>query len=335
MGKKKQKANYDKGRLRNLAAQICRIRKPTSKGGIPAIKVDIEGLEKALLKLERKEREVMERFWGLIPGTPDHSQYHFSAARKSNDIAHNIMADKVVEVIKKLVSFEYLYLYDKGLKKLVDNILTKINKAGVEEISDMNAVKYLIIFLVFISGGPHMVFEQYDAEIDLENDSKGTFDDYSLLQRIWVQTGNIVKDGSINLKLIMELVEMFDIKDVITMKRFVRLPIDRKDEDIETESLSTFKDIRLFKERIFPYGNWEFTNLMIYYGGTYEVNLNEFGEKLNTLRSDWSSIKNFATVKTVVNTSAGQRELQVYEIGGVEVTDIYEVMFLYVSRNLF
>ena len=335
MGKKKRKANYDKSRLRNLAAQISRIRKPTSKGGIPAIKVDMEGLEEALLRLEKKEREVMEKFWGLIPGTPDHSAYHFSAIRKTNNVAHNIMADKVVEVIRKLISFEYLYLYDKGMKNLVDNILAKINKKGVENISDVNAVKYLIIFLVFISGGPHMVFEMDNTQINLENDAKGPFDDYSLLQKIWVQTGNVVKDGSINLKLIIELVEMFDIKDVITMKRFVRLPIDRKDEEIKTEEVHTFKDIRLFKEKIFPYGNWEFTNLLIYYGGTYEFNLEEFGDKLSILRSDWSNIKRFATVKTEVNTSAGTRELQVYQIGGVEVTDIYELMFLCVSRNWF
>lgn len=335
MGKNKKK-DYDKSALKNLASHICHMRKPIEEKLFPKLAIDIDGLEKAILQLERKERESLEHFWGLVPGTMDQSKRFYSKKRKANDVAYMNMFEAMTEAAKKLLSIEMLYLYDKEVKRLISQIASKINKTDVEDISDIDAVKYLIIFWVFISGGPNMFYEQQGEEIETKYDESGNFDQYALLKSTWEDSTNLLEDHSINLKLLIETIQMFDLKDVIAMKRFAGLPISRWELEMESvEPLSNFGKVRKFKQKLFQYGEWEVTVHLIYNNGVgKKVKLQRFSNQFSKLRSDWdNNVREYESGTRKIKSSMGVREVVNYNIGGLEFTDIYEVMNLYVNRN--
>lgn len=333
MGKKQQRqqVKYSRQALENMAFQLSCIRQPLKGGMIPKIQIDLDELEKTIGTLSKKERELLEKFWGLIPGTTNHGKQ----INKKHDIAYQNMMKHTLEVMKKLLSIEYLYRYDQEAKHVVNEMLGKINKEGVEYVSDIDAIKYLILFLIFFVGGPRMLFEGKEDKINLKEEENGHFDEYALLKVTWEESGRVLQDKSIKLKLLIEAIRMFDLKDVVAMQRFVNLPISKDDYDVETEVLSSFKQIRLFKEKIFPYGAWDVSSSLIYGSEINDIDLTELVESFSMLRANWESIATFKTKQQItLYTSEGERQLDCYKIGKLTFTDIYEVMFLYVSRSL-
>lgn len=330
MGKKNrlENNNYDLQNLKSLASYLERVRTPLEEGNIPKIKVDLEGLEKTIKALPRKERETLEKFWGLNPGMINHSQN----IKGLGAVAYGNMFEEVKRILKKIISLEYLRNYDPNASQLVENIAKKVDKGGLE-ISDLDTVKYLIVLTIMLDNGPQMPFDE-EEKIDCELDDTASFDDYAMACEIWRILKDRAPDKSINLKLLIEAIEMFDIPDVVAIKKFANLPINRVDEkDFEDESkLETLHDIRAFKERIFPYGSWNITLELII---GKEINLEPFSNALDLFRQDWANMLKFKTERTrTIVTSEGERKLTIYEIGGLEFTDPYEVMFLYVARNI-
>ena len=65
-----------------------------------------------------------------------------------------------------------------------------------------------------------------------------------------------------------------------------------------------------------------------------KLKLEEFKKNLDEIRKDWSKIEKFKCGQKELRTTGELRKLNVYNIGGLEFTDIYEVMFLYVERNV-
>ena len=237
-------------------------------------------------------------------------------------------------VNKKLVSIEFLYSYDKNVQDLVGRIMSKINKDGAENISDIDVIKYFMIFLVFVLEGPNLTFQFTDEKATEFQKEHAKIDEYAILEGVWEDSMKVLNEHSINFKLLLECISMFDVKDVIAMKRFVGLSLSKDEENTETDKLSTIREIRLFKEKIFPYGAWEAAIHFIYYNGSCPVDLTEFWEKIILLRSDWKKISEFEKEIIDITTSTETRKVKVYDIAEIEFTDIYEVMFLYVSRNI-
>ena len=331
MGKKRQIVSYDRKAISNLSLKISKIRKPVPEGHIPDLKIDLDKLEETIKNLPKKEKEALEKFWGLIPGTVNHGAQ--ASSRKGNDVAYYNMLNAATDVMRKLLQFEYMRLYEETVDTIVKNIVTKIDKTGAEEVSDIDALKYVLILIIFIASGPRLVFEELDYKINLEAESNGYFDEYALLETTWNGTAQNLPDHSICLKLLMNAVEMFDVKDVVAMKRYIRLPVGKELDEIETPKMQSFKEIRFFKEKLFPNGSWEVTTFFIYGSMEGKPNLSKLVEHFGEFRSDWKNVEKYKVEPVLIETSEGEKTLDCYEIEGWEFTDIYEIMFLYLSRN--
>lgn len=331
MAKKRQNVSYDRESLNQMALEINRIRRPMVEGKIPHLQINLDDLEKTVKGLPVKEREKLEKFWGLVPGTI--KRYKNPLFKIVGDLALKNMADDATRILFKLISIEYLYMFDGNARKLVNDFASKINKRGFEAMSDIDALNYLIIFFVFICGGPQMNYDNEKQKIQYEKEKLGHFDKFGLLNAIWEDSGHKLPDHSINLGLLISVIEMFELKDVIAMKKYVGLPISIEDSDIETEPTSTFWDIRKFKERIFSQGEWVITNYLIYNQGSKKLDLSAFEEKIAELRSNWNTVYEFEVESSTMKTSEGEKRINIYKIGGLGFSDIYEVMTLYICRN--
>lgn len=329
---KKQTQAYIPENLEYLAKNLAQIRISRMNGG--TFSVSCEGLKEAINHLQRKDKEKIEKFYGLNGGINHSKKLGVST---SKDIAFKRMFDEVITVIRRLLRLDYMYMYDADLKKIVSNLLKKINKKDVD-ISDVEIIKYLLFFLVIFQNGPKMVFEEDDMDVDTEANSEYTFDEYAILQNAYNELKDL-PDESLNIKLVCHLIDMFDLIDVLSIKKGFGITIPKsqlpEDMDIsEIKEIRTLGQVRKIKERIFQYGSWEFTNEIIL--GNFEVisNLGEFAEELDQIRKDWSKITEFKVGQKQLRTSDGIRTLDIYNIGGFEFTDIYEVMFLYLERNI-
>lgn len=328
LGKKQQPVNYDRTNLKGLANYMERTRAPMNGGSLPKLCINLDRLEETIKGLPRKPREATEKFWGLIPGTINHS---FGKSKLGKD-AYDIMFTNAKEVIKDLLTLEYSSRYDENVASLVEKLAAKVDK-GDMEMSNIEVVKYLIAFFIIFYGGPQMLYEKEDS-IDTGIDNKAVLDEYAMLLETDNELKGLIPDNSINLKLWMQVIEMLDIKDGLAIKKFARLNISKEDLRTfdEIEDIKVLQQIRAFKERIFPYGGWWVTTNLIL--DPTKVELDGFMDRLDLLRRDWGNIKLFRSKTKQVMTSQGERDLLVYNIGGLEFTDPYEVMLLYVARNL-
>ena len=161
-----------------------------------------------------------------------------------------------------------------------------------------------------------------------------SLDEYSLLYAGWEEMVKNLADGAINLKLLLEAIDMFDVKDVVSMKRFVRLPIERAYSRDEKEEFEKLKQIRLLKESIFPDGEWETIEQLIYGNKTKEIDFEELSDALSILRCNWERVEEYKIGTKAYLLSTGKKELPVYDIAGLRFTDTYEIMFLSVCRSL-
>ena len=195
-------------------------------------------------------------------------------------------------------------------------------------------------FLIYVDNGPKMSFEEDPMSIDTELNGAFLFDEYELLHQMCEELARY-PDKSINIKLLISFFDMLDFKDVLSIKKSIGVQIPRESlpdefkyeyiEDIEI--VRSVSKIRAFKEKIFPYGAWEVTCALILGNADEKIKLDEVMKSMNSVRRDWSRVANFKSGQKSLQTASELRTLDVYNIGGLEFTDIYEVMFLYLERN--
>ena len=356
MGNKKLKA-YDAENLKHLGVCVNRAR-PEIEGDkeTPNIKVNLIGLEKAVKALPKKDRETIERFWGLNGG-PNHSKK--IGLTQKNDVAYQNMFKEAIQSFRKLFWVDYVNMYDENFNELVQIILKKVNKDNATKISDIEVIKYLIGFFILIWNGPKMSFEENLLEIDNDYENEATCDEYAIMKYMYV----ILKaypDKSVNLKLLIEFFEMLDFQDKLVAKKSVGLEIEydcrvsceskailetKKKMNIasvnaqginpnQVETARVCTDIRRFKERAFKFGPWARTCELII--GNI-IPIEEFMQIIAEIYKKWSwtdEFEKFSTGKKVaIRTSSEVRNLDIYNIGGLEFTDLEEVDFLYSNRN--
>ena len=333
MGSKKNRKAYVPENLEFLAKYVVHIRGLKMEKNVES-QIDKEGLQKAIQTLPREHREKVERYWGLTGGI-NHSKKMLSV--NSKDIALLRQSNEAITSLRIIFRLDYMFMYDKSLKKMVEFLDTKINKNGMN-VSVQEEMKYLIAFLVILQNGPKMAFETDPLSCDTECMPDFTFDEYAVIIGAFEELHNI-PDKSINLKLIYNLLEMLDYKDMLAIKKTfnIEIPIEEIPEEFrkaEIEPMPTFEQVRNFKERIFPFGCWEVTNRLIVKDSEVIAKLEEFMKCLDLIRKDWSKVTEFKVDQRLLRTPHELRNLDVYNIGGLEFTDIYEVMFLYLQRNL-
>ena len=390
MGKTRKQVKYDQQALHLLATEIVRFRQPLSGNMIPELMVDETKLEEAVKELPKKEREILEKFWGLIPGTKsmigivraDTLQDKFfrnlekypyclmgnltlidylnfeklpieekvsleklwslilgtkntissARIRMLKDKAFRDLVNHSYRLMEKLTSIDYLHFFDKNVKELIEKIVSKINREGCEDISDIDSIRYILIFLIFMSNGPQMIYED-NNELDVEKEEEGGFDKYALLKYVWEHSYKNLPDASINLQLLIGTLEMLNIQDVVTMKKYVGLSVPKEFDDSQIPQLDSFRTIREFKERIFSEGSWETTEFLICGGGTLQSQKANFMEEIHKIMMGHPIYK-YKTATKEVKLSTGTKTLDAYNIGGLKFTDEYECMVLYLNRRI-
>lgn len=349
MGTKKSKeGQYVQKNLEILARNVFDIRNARDKGNT-VFRVNINKLPEAIRALPKENREILEKFWGLTGG-PNHSQ-KINVPR--TDLAFINMRKAAEASTLMLYELDKVYLYDENLKFTVAKLAEKINKGGIQ-ISDLDAVRYLIAFLVVLQNGPKMSFEEDFMTIDESISGKLTFDEYSVVYAAYKELKEI-QDQSIDLRILKNWIEELDFNDSITIKKSfgIQLPdishlkeaekilqtipsfkgktvFPSNDMIKEIEKLQTLSQVREYKEKVFPFGSWEAASAFIF-GKVEDVNLEEFFKKLSFISKDWSQIANFEIGKIQLKTSKGIREIVVYSIEGVEFTDPDEIRFIYLQ----
>ena len=326
--KKRQVEQYDSAALTYLGAQLKASRKEIEEGSLIKLNISLTKLEEAVKMLPKKEREILEKYWGLIPGTPVRAHDKKFQEAISKDASKMLMAKSAFRAMMTLSSLDYVCIYDAGASVLIDNIAGKVDKRGVE-MSNLDIVKYLVIFLVFIADGPKMIYEEQLEGLTDEQEKIAGFDLYTFMQITWNAIIKDMEDESINLNLFLKMLDMFDCKDVAYMKKYVGLPLHPDYQRVELEPLESFFEIRNFKEKMFPYGAWDVTSALIFYQGIQEVKLDKFAKKISGLkRSNWAKLEDYKGASKGIMTSKGIVELPTYKIGGMDFTDTYEVQFL-------
>lgn len=331
VGKKTAK-EYIPENLEFLAKSLAKLKYAPEAESFTSI--DFVGLQKALKMLPRKDREKVEHFWGLTGGI-NHSKRLSSLNNK--DIAFITMSNDAINSLSILFRLDYLYMYDKNLKRMVEKLSAKINKDGLN-ISDLDAIKYLLIFLVILQNGPKMVFENDPMSVDTEHSENLIFDEYSIIKNSFNDFKD-VPEHSINIRLIKHMLEMLDFVDSLTVMKSFGIEISKNElscnfDNSDIVPIYSFGKIRNFKERVFSYGSWDISCELITGNKTVVSKFENFLNSLDSVRSDWSNMDDFKVGQKKLRTLHEIRTLDVYSIGGFEFTDIYEVMFLYVARNL-
>lgn len=344
---KHSKRNYVPDALEHLGKCIVETRRPQKNSAwIPGLRINPSGLQQAIRALPKKERQSIEKFFGLTGG-PNHSKQVLKHSLK--DTAYLNMRTTAINSLKMLFDLNYVVQYDQNLSKAVEELAQKIDK-GLLEISDVDSVRYLLAFFVFILNGPKMVFEQDPMLMDNSLNENAPWNQIIMILELR-HTFNQLANNSINLSLLVEFFNMMDLKDSIAIKKSVGLPFPKESfidvtdlkngiavkKVIDTEDimpLTTLSMVRRFKERIFPYGAWVVSNELILGNINEVIQLDSFVAELEVLCKDWSKISNYKAEQLSLKTSQGVRDLTVYDIGGLKFSDSYEIMFLYLESNL-
>lgn len=324
MGKKKRSdVSYETTNLAKMVEDLNKFRKLAERRDVVPIKPDMATFEEVIKALPRKEREICEKYWGLIPGTNPHKRG--KPKGKALGAHEMVLVSKLGDVIIKLIGVDYIHIYDVEARELFQKIREKINMEGFEG-SENEAIKYILIYFIFIADGPNSVCENGSWMLTEKEEEDVSFDFYNFLEIIWEDMLNKLPDNSIHLKVLISVVEMFDCKYVETMKAYVGLPVHRDYVNVELQVPITFKEIRLFKEKLFQRGAWSVTDTLIYQG----IDLKKFFSKIGKLRKNrWQDLDSFKSANSrEIKTTKGKVTLPTYEIGGLSFTDDLEIMFL-------
>lgn len=321
----KKTKGYVLENLEYFVETLKEIRK-TKDGEKHYFRPSLANLQRTIETLPKEHRQNIEKFWGLTGGI-NHSKRNVTA----KDGAFIQMRKMAVDSLKLLFRLEYVVVYDEYIKARISRLIKKINKNGIE-ISDLDAVKYLMVFQVILLNGPKMCFETNPLELDSVRNESFEDKEYQTICEL-SRMFEVIPDNSINLNLLMNWVEMFDLNDSLSIKQTFRIAIPKEFLKEEIEILKTLPQLRMFKARVFTHGAWNLTSELVFGNPNGEINLAGFVEALDEIRKDCSKIADFKSGQMQLKTIHELRTLDVYNIGGFEFTDIYEVMFLYLARN--
>ena len=326
MGKSKRNKSYIPEAFKAFGLYLENLRQQGTKKLLKT-KINLVGLEKAVYLLPKEDRETIERFWGLTGGT-NHSKKLTSFTAK--DVAFIQMRDKACQALSKLNRLDLARMYDDTVDTMVEMVNQKLNMSGCSDITEMDAAKYLMAFLIVIENGPKMSFEQDWMLVKTDVDQLCYMDEYEALNEM-CQALQSHPDHSVNFWIVKNTFEMMDVRDYAIIQKSFGFETDVGFDDRELELIETFKKIRLFKERVFEYGPWDVTCQLVL---GFDFDIAALMKDISKLCRDWSKITDFKKAEKTLKTTKEIRKLNVYEIGGLEFTDPYEVMCLYLARKV-
>jgi hypothetical protein len=345
MGEKMEGIIYLPGAIEKLRDYIYMLRRPSDPGNkLAKLVIDLNGLQEAIVEMPERDRKKIEIFWGLKGGT-NHSLKLGTSAVKGN-IGFGIMARAAMNSFSKLLTLDNLLKYDISVSESISFLCSRVDKCGLQ-MSDEDIVKLILALCIYAENGPKMPYEEDAMIVDQDpNEALHTYDEFQVLHDICKGLGEY-HEKSINMKVLMDFFENLDFYDMLAIKKSVGIDISQyfnglrvlsKDKGIEeitdftpddVEVVRNIKSVRDFKERVFSSGAWNTTNAIILGKDDVMSKLSEFYANVSKIKNDWADIEKFCTSQMQIRLSTGVKTYNVYNIGGLEFTDIAEVMFLY------
>jgi len=330
MSKKKTKTDsYVLEALKALQKYLIQDRRHTGVAQFKANLINTQGLEKAIKNMPKEDKENIEKFWGLDGGV-NHSKK--MGLLWTKDIAFNRLRNKALISLRKLSRLEFIAMYYEGFDDMINAVAKKIDKQGYFHISDLESVKYLMAYFIIVENGPKMSFEEDPMSVETKIDKICYLDEYQALYEMCKEVEKI-PDKSIKLGLIVNVFEMMDLYDTVVVQQNFGIEIPEETLKLfnpnEIESIQTFGQIRNFKERVFKHGAWEVTSKIVL-GKKVEIQF--FAEEIARFCRDWSRLEDAKKGQKQLKTSKELITLDLYNVGGLQFTDTYEIEFLYLMN---
>ena len=169
-----------------------------------------------------------------------------------------------------------------------------------------------------------------EEKIDTAFEDRCQFDDLSVFMDMSLSFEEL-PEHSVDLRLLRDTIDFFDVKDKIRIKSYVGLDVEKEYKDFQEESPNMGK-IRSLKERLFPLGEWTVTTNLIVYQNYEQEEFPEFYQAMESISRNWKLLDEYITVsKSVIYSSKGEKQVVTYKIGELEFTDTDEILALYLN----
>lgn len=343
MAKKKRKdVPYERNGLQCVANSLQK-----NKQSLQSYQKDLlslDGLEVAIKKMPKDQREIVEKFFGLLPGTINHSikyqAWENTFPRKPLDVSMATLSQKAHDYIMYLYSLDYSVLYDGNLQPIISKLLTKIDRTNISGLTDLEIIKYLLIYLEIICEGPNFYSDLTQNYSDYAEQIM-VFDHYLLLRQAWNSFLASISNASFNMALIVEWVQTLNLRDRAKILQSFNLSIPNELVDyVEGSPLHTFSEIRAFKEHLFPDGPWHIFECIVFEDDIQKFDIEALGEMFSLIRQNsrdlLQSYKSTYKTDDLLQTPT-QKQYPIYRFGSenylYQFTDIDELYSLYTMRN--
>lgn len=299
-----------------------------------SMRIDPHALETAIRDvLPKKQREVIEKFFGL-KGSQNYCQMLMRLRGRITDINPGLinMRKDAEQALQKLLRLDEVAKFDRNFTRKVQFLAGKIDKTGTG-MTDLECVKYVILYAVFMQNGPKYSNEEVMTLISVENERDTYWSGYVLMNELCEKFAKH-GEGTISMKMILSFIGMMDLEHVdIMMKTCGLVPWEiEKYPDQEIPVLDTLSLIRELKQKMFTSGSWNATWKII---SGEKIDLNSFWD--SPLRNNFSMLFNYKTGTRKIRIVEGKKnivkEIPVYNVGGIEFTDEMEIMFFYLEST--
>lgn len=258
--------------------------------------------------LNRKEKEKLERFYGLKGGIK-----HYLKVVKPNDKAYQRMLADAVTAAEKLCSFESLYKWQVETKETVDKIATKVYDPE-KKYSNLEKAKLAHIYYRYISG---MVLMPYDYKkngnivlpVEEKQTEESVFAVPDLLLQEWECFFNLLPDGDIIPEMVKKFLEVIPEN----CKDFIKKDCQLSENKYQRTGLGK---VRSIKEEIFNTGNW-FTCSFCTFSEIKKVRLKHFTDLIDVANAaDDQWVGTHSRKRTVIFPAQGIKEVRIQEFFG-------------------
>lgn len=262
-----KKETYNVNHLKSVT-EVLRLHRLKTPTLIQMDLNDLGGLEKAIKKLDIKERKCLEKFFGLL--SQETSRYEqYCVVRKNEDGYDEVfwkkmppkelwkMQEIAFSAVSKLQNIEFAYWYDSKTREICDKLLQKVQSKKNKD--KKYALDMLLVFNCVIRGGPN-IFTDEDGIMKKEREAENNFDQVAVLYRFWEEVrGNSYK---VKLNLVQEFLDLLPEKQQKEIFWGLGISIPQKLKNVECRAEKnnfwSFKDVRSLKKKIFK-GPWKIT----------------------------------------------------------------------------
>lgn len=283
----------------------------------------ISDLKEALSELSVKEKKIISTMFGLSGGP-------IKCLQKANpkDIAFSNMIKQADNIIQKLRSLKYLYIYSPLVKRYMDLSAEKVwdpeNKYDV-----ITKVKYLEIYYIFLLNYHKFYFQSPDLKFSIQT-TVAEIDSIMLPFAIvdHYKYFSTLPSGDILIPMIQQFLNIIDP--------------DLREKILEYAQLTTdlfqYKNVmylRELKEKLFPDGDWRTGIDFFRLSSIQNISISKFDKGLKAFRKHIAR-KDVAKHQEIVEYLSGKKSIDVFDYSkDFSISDLHELdMFIILFQFL-